>query len=192
MAKRKTSSEIRSQSWKDIQQLSKKELKEQINTLNAVVNKRIKRLQEKNLLSPATRELEYFRLKPTDTKQGLQKQLSQLTNFLDMKTSTIKGAKQYTKFTDNLAEKMNLSEDPRSREKVWELLEKYRETNPHVVQTGSKEIYEQIARISGEYNTSDIEEIERLRQSENTFEDDFNYFEEDEDNDEIIQFFMGR
>ena len=191
MAK-KTSKEIRGQSWKEIQQLSKRELKEQINTLNAVANKRIKRLQEKKLLSPATRELEKFTLKPTDTKQGLQKQLSQLTNFLDMKTSTITGAKQYTKFTDDLAKQMNISEDPQSRKKVWELLERYRESNPHIVQTGSKEIYEQIARISGKYNTLDIEEIERLRQFENTFEDDFNYFEEDEDNDEIIQFFMGR
>ena len=179
MAKRKTSSEIRSQSWKDIQQLSKKELKEQINTLNAVANKRIKRLQDKDLMSPAVQEIEQFRLKQSDTKQGLQKQLSQLTNFLDMKTSTIKGAREYTQFTDDLAKKMNLTPDKNARGKVWRVLEQYRETHPHIVQTGSKEIYEKIASIIGETGVFDVEELERIRQQETEFIDDFEYFDED-------------
>lgn len=179
MAKKKTSSEIRSQSWKDIQQLSKKELKEQINTLNAVANKRIKRLQDRDLLSPATRELEKFSLQQSDTKQGLQKQLSQLTNFLDMKTSTITGAKEYTKFTDKLAKDMNLTEDPEARSKVWEIIERYRETHPHIVQTGSKETYEKIANIVGQYGIVDPTEIERIRQKETEFTDDFELFSED-------------
>ena len=183
MAKKKTSSEIRSQSWKEIQQLSKRELKEQINTLNAVANKRIKRLQDRDLMSPAVKEIEQFRLKQSETKQGLQKQLSQLTNFLDMKTSTITGAKEYTKFTDTLAKEMNLTEDKNARGKVWEILEHYRETHPHIVQTGSKEVYERIASIVGNTGVTDPEELERIRQQETEFVDDFEYFDEEDGED---------
>lgn len=190
MAKKKTMGEIKAQSWKDIQQLSKRELKEQINTLNAVANKRIKRLQDRDLLSPATRELEKFSLQKSYTKQGLQKQLSQLTNFLDMKTSTITGAKEYTKFTNKLAENMNLTEDPNARSKVWEIIERYRETHPHIVQTGSKETYEKIANIVGQYGVVDPTEIEQIRQRETEFTDDFELFPEDVDTENEFEYII--
>lgn len=180
MAKKKTMKEIQQQSWKDIQQLSKRELKEQINTLNAVANKRIKRLESRDLESPAVRELKgYFKLKQTDTKQGLQKQLSALTHFLDTKTSTLTGAKEYTTFSNKLASLMNLPETHQGRIDAWEILEKYRAQNPNIVQTGSREIYEKIATIVGERGVISPEEIERIRQQNEEFTDDFDYFPND-------------
>lgn len=176
MAKKKTLSEIRSQSWKDIQQLNKKELKEQINTLNTIANKRIRRLQDRDLESPATREIELLRMKQTDTKQGLQKQLSQTLNFLEMKTSTIKGAKEYTDYSNELARRMGLPETHEGRQEAWSILEKYRQHKPAVIQTGSDEKYRQIADIVGNTGYTIPEDIEDVRQQQQTFKDDFTYW----------------
>lgn len=193
MAKKKTMQEILNQSWKDVQQLSTKELKTQINTLNAVANKRIKRVKELDIESPATRDLEeFFKLEQSNNKQGLQKQFSRLTDFLSMPTTTIKGAREYTQLSNELAKLMGYEETKQGRTDAWDLLEKYRAKYPNVISTGSDPKYHQIAKIVGKYGVTDLDDIEKIRQFEDTFKDDFEYFEEDEGNDEVIQFFMGR
>lgn len=177
MAKKKTLKEIQSQSWLDIQQLNKNELREQINTLNTIANKRIRRLQDRDLESPATREIELLRMQKTDTKQGLQKQLSQTLNFLEMKTSTIKGAKEYTKLSNELAKSMGYPETKQGRKDAWSVLEKYREHKPAVVQSGSDEKYRQIAEIVGKTGMTDPEDLEKMREEMDRFKDDFNFWE---------------
>lgn len=177
MAKKKTLKEIQSQSWLDIQQLNKNELREQINTLNTIANKRIRRLQERDLESPATREMELLRMQKSDTKQGLQKQLSTTLNFLEMKTSTIKGAKDYTKLSNELAKSMGFPETKQGRKDAWSVLEKYREHKPAVVQSGSDEKYRQIAEIVGKTGVTDPKDLEKMRQELDQFTDEFDFWE---------------
>lgn len=99
-AKKQPKSETRKLVEREVKDLSRKELAKQAKVLFGTVNKRIKRLQNSNVVSPA---LDYLkkRRSPHFTVGGksleqLQKEYSEALAFYNLETGTVTGARAFT------------------------------------------------------------------------------------------------
>lgn len=187
---RKTKGEILSQDWKTIQQLSERELRSQLRTLNDVANKRLQRLEQAGVDSPAMvgrGEKGKFTVPREATKQELQKSLSEVSDFIQQKTSSVKAARSYTESANELADTMGFDQTKAGRKAMWDIIDKFKETYPDKAsQWGSDKIHQQIADIVAETGYADPQHIMSIMSDENEYDDDFDLF--DDTTDELMDY----
>ena len=103
---------LKGQFKKSITELTTQELRKAVTTLGSTANKRINRLQDSGIYSPAVKSLQekqnkdkphFSSVEGIDYGNGprainqLRGRLSQIQKFLDSDTSTVTGARQYKK-----------------------------------------------------------------------------------------------
>ena len=96
-----TDTKITQPNLKKRQSAELRALKAETSRLNSMANKRIRRLEEKGMLTPAYNKWladggEYFSVKGKDWNET-QKELARVRNFIDSKTSSIRGATRVLK-----------------------------------------------------------------------------------------------
>lgn len=151
---------------KALEELSLKELKRMSHDLFAVANKRIRRLQNKDVLSPALDALqkkrtghETFTIGSKNLKQ-LQREYSEAIAFLNLETSTVTGAKRYE---NNLKQYVGSDVSKKTVSYIFDLLHSIQERVPQKIygnMAGSVPILEQIQEML----------IEDIESNENEFE----------------------
>lgn len=117
---------------KAVEDLTLKELRKISHDLFAVVNKRIKRLSDKDVISPAYDSLMKKRGGKTFTSGGknlkaLRKEFAQAVAFYNMETSTVSGAKRYE---NNLKKYVGGDLSPSTISYVFDLLHRVQERIP--------------------------------------------------------------
>lgn len=153
-----TTSELLNLSSVEISKLKKPQLRKIVQTLASTSNKRLKRLQQKGISTPSSRyanKIGKFSTKGKNINQ-LRAEYIREKNFLQSKTSTIKGYKQFKKEVQkNLAEKgINISSD--NLEQMFRIYEKLKEINPSVAEKNLK--YITIQEISEELKDGQTED----------------------------------
>lgn len=128
-------SETRKIVSESIQDLSRKELAQRAKQLFSTVNKRINRLKNSDVVSPALDALQnkreaHFTIGGKDLK-ALQREYAEALSFYNLETGTVKGARAFTKSLENmLGERVH---DKNYLRKTFELL--------HTVQNRLPQIY---------------------------------------------------
>lgn len=120
---------------KAVEDLTLKELRKISHDLFAVVNKRIRRLAQKDVISPAYDSLMKKRGGKTFTSGGknlkqLQKEFAQAVAFYNMETSTVTGAKRYE---NNLKKYVGSDVSPSTVSYIFDLLHRVQERIPEAV-----------------------------------------------------------
>ena len=157
-ARTMTTSELLNLSSVEISKLKKPQLRKIVQTLASTSNKRLKRLQQKGISTPASRYANKsgkFSTKGKNINQ-LRAEYIRAKNFLQSKTSTLKGYKQFKKEVQkNLAEKgINISSD--KLEPIFNIYEKLKDINPSVTEKNLK--YVTLQEISEELKDGQTEE----------------------------------
>ena len=126
--------------------ITAKELKQRLNVLTGVANKRLARLKEADLTTPASRYLK-FSVKNKSYNE-LKKEFSRARNFLRMKSSTVKGARSIEKaFKDRLKIEVKAGDviETFDKKEFWEAYNKIKSSDKAL-----------ITRLSSEQVQSDI------------------------------------
>ena len=153
-----TTSELLNLSSVEISKLKKPQLRKIVQTLASTSNKRLKRLQQKGISTPASRyvnKIGKFSTKGKNINQ-LRAEYIRAKNFLQSKTSTLKGYKQFKKEVQkNLSEKgINISSD--NLESIFNIYEKLKDINPSVAEKNLK--YVTLQEISEELKDGQTED----------------------------------
>ena len=153
-----TTSELLNLSSVEISKLKKPQLRKIVQTLVSTSNKRLKRLQQKGISTPASRYANKsgkFSTKGKNINQ-LRAEYIRAKNFLQSKTSTLKGYKQFKKEVQkSLAEKgINISSD--NLEPIFNIYEKLKDINPSVAEKNLK--YATLQEISEELKDGQTED----------------------------------
>ena len=134
---------LKGQFKKSITELTTQELRKAVTTLGSTANKRINRLQDSGIYSPAVKALQekqnkdkphFSSVEGIDYGNGpkainqLRGRLSQIQKFLDSDTSTVTGARQYKKDVENRLGLENASDKALSI--VWAVIARVKEINP--------------------------------------------------------------
>lgn len=114
---KKKNDTIKYQMAKEFRSFTRQQLARECNRLFSIANKRITRLQNSEVLSPALHAVVNsggkFYAKGADLKQ-LQHEYARCVNFLNMNTSTVTGARQYEKTITEKLGGHKLSKDQKS------------------------------------------------------------------------------
>lgn len=167
---------IMEMSWDEINQLSAKDLKSVTSRLVSASNKRIKRLAstETGKSSFAYQTVEErgrkFSVRGKDTN-ALRQEFALTKNFLNMKTSTVKGWKEYRgDVTERLTKGLDIDElswSERTEKKFWKVYRRFEETHGGTYKKGDSDRIQQFItgimensdkRRSADYFTKRIEE----------------------------------
>lgn len=109
--------------WRDINRLSEGELKQLSMRLNSAANKRLRRLEQsgQSKWSPAYAHIKKsggdFTVKGKDTKTAIKNEIQRATDFLNAKTSTAAGSKEYKENVENIFKKKKVDEAEKPKEK---------------------------------------------------------------------------
>lgn len=154
-AKTQPKSETRKLVEREVKDLSRKELAKQAKALFSTVNKRIKRLQNSDVVSPALDALKKKRT-PHFTTGGksleqLQKEYSEALAFYNLETGTVTGARAFTNKLENM-----LGERVHDRDylaKTFDLLHTVQNRLPELYKnkfgTDPQELQNMIERVEG-------------------------------------------
>ena len=183
-----TTSELLKLSSVEISKLKKPQLRKIVQTLANTANKRLKRLQQKRISTPASRYANKsgkFSTKGKNINQ-LRAEYIRAKNFLQSKTSTIRGYKRFKKDVQkNLAEKgINISSD--NLEPIFNIYEKMKDINPSVAEKNLK--YITLQEINEELKDRQTEE-EILNRINDNLSQMYEKEMELEDYDSISNFF---
>lgn len=153
-----TTSELLNLSSVEISKLKKPQLRKIVQTLASTSNKRLKRLQQKGITTPASRYVDKsgkFSTKGKNINQ-LRAEYIRAKTFLQSKTSTLKGYKQFKKEVQkSLSEKgINISSD--NLEPIFNIYEKLKDINPSVAEKNLK--YVTLQEISEELKDGQTED----------------------------------
>lgn len=130
-----TIEEILNLSNEDVMKLTKEELQPLVRQTVGATRKRIKRIEESGIkFSPATQAVKNFDFS-TSEKQSLnqlRQQFIKSTDFLKMKTSTLKGAREARKRT---MQTLGMSEKEYSKlgKQLWNILKEVRNKYPELM-----------------------------------------------------------
>ena len=108
--------------WRDINRLSEGELKQLSMRLNSAANKRLRRLEQsgQSKWSPAYAHIKKsggdFTVKGKDTKTAIKNEIQRATDFLNAKTSTAAGSKEYKENVENIFKKKKVDEPEKPEE----------------------------------------------------------------------------
>lgn len=151
---------------KALEDLSLKELKRMSHDLFAVANKRIRRLQNKDVISPALNALNdrrsghvTFTIGSKNLKQ-LQREYSEAMAFLNLETSTVTGAKRYEA---KLKQYVGSDISDKNISYMFDLLHSIQERIPERVfgkVAGSMPILEQLQEMLEDDTNSDVNTYE--------------------------------
>lgn len=151
---------------KALEDLSLKELKRMSHDLFAVANKRIRRLQNKDVISPALNALNdrrsghvTFTIGSKNLKQ-LQREYSEAMAFLNLETSTVTGAKRYEA---KLKQYVGSDMSDKNISYMFDLLHSIQERIPERVfgkVAGSMPILEQLQEMLEDDTNSDVNTFE--------------------------------
>lgn len=151
---------------KALEDLSLKELKRMSHDLFAVANKRIRRLQNKDVISPALNALNdrrsghvTFTIGSKNLKQ-LQREYSEAMAFLNLETSTVTGAKRYEA---KLKQYVGSDISDKNISYMFDLLHSIQERIPERVfgkVAGSMPILEQLQEMLEDDTNSDVNTFE--------------------------------
>lgn len=133
--------DILSMSNKEFNKLSYDELKPIVQKLNKVANDRMYKIKKANVFSPAVEDRETFKLGKIEGKNKLNQlraKYREVSDFISLKTSTVKGAKKFEKMVqgsiNELREgksQLNYSElSVKQQSKLWKLYNAIREIDP--------------------------------------------------------------
>lgn len=163
--------DIMNMSWDDINQLSTQELKQVTSRLVSASNKRIKRLAktERGKSSFAYQTVEErgrkFSVRGKDTN-ALRQEFKLTKNFLNMKTSTVKGWKEYRKSVEErtgyATENESLNWGERTWKKYWKVYRRFEETHGGTYKKGDSDRIQQML--------TEIMESNDKRRSADTFQ----------------------
>lgn len=158
---------------RDINKMTEKQLRQSVRTLADVANKRVKALSKAynktGLPSPALQSISYgdsphhFSTKGK-SKEDLAREFIKARNFLQGKTSTVTGAKEYTEATKKRLGNANLT-----NEEVSKIFKIYDELQNEIVtrHKGTQPTQEEIAVLVAEGRSSEeIRDYFRLRYEE--------------------------
>lgn len=153
-----TTQELLNLSGVEISKLKKPELRKIVQILASASNKRLKRLHQKGISTPASRYVDKngkFSTKGKNINQ-LRAEYIRAKNFLQSKTSTITGYKRFKKEVQkNLTEKgINISSD--NLEQMFKIYEKLKDINPSVAEKNFK--YITLKEISEELKDGQTED----------------------------------
>lgn len=153
-------------SWNDLNKLSTKELRELSMKLNSAANKRLRRIETsgKQEFSPAyqytRRGRGDFSVKGLTTRTQIKNEIQRASSFLEAKTSTLKGVRQYEKETKELFGDQEAPEDDMSKltkkqkNTIFRALDRLRETNAAAVYNVGSDIIIKELRMSQKRNKS--------------------------------------
>lgn len=142
---KKTMTELLEMKWKDISALSTSELRELSQRLNSAANKRLRRIEQAGAqeFSPAylgTRANRGdFSTKGLTTRTDLKNEIQRASAFLQSRTSTVRGAKEYKKtveemFTPDGEETLSVDElSKKQKNTIFRALDRLREENAAMV-----------------------------------------------------------
>ena len=108
--------------WRDINRLSEGELKQLSMRLNSAANKRLRRLEQsgQSKWSPAYTHIKKsggdFTVKGKDTKTAIKNEIQRATDFLNAKTSTAAGSKEYKENVENIFKKKKVDKPEKPKE----------------------------------------------------------------------------
>lgn len=156
-----TSKQIMSLSDIEISKLSNKEIRQYVTTLNSVANKRINRLRHHKLsgVSSALSSRNYrsFRVSKSNNINQNRKDLYKVMNFLQDKTSTVKGAKNTkTLLTQTFNLPKNITNSQYKR--FFKAFNKIRKNVPTLTEVYYREVSEEIIPDLSKKDI-DIEEV---------------------------------
>ena len=134
---------VKGQFKKSLTELTLQELRKTITTLGSTANKRINRILDSGVYSPAVKALQekqnkdrphFSSMEGIDYGNGarainqLRGRLAQIKKFLDSDTSTVTGARRYKKDVENRLGLEKASDKALSI--VWSVISRVKETNP--------------------------------------------------------------
>ena len=171
--------DIMSMDWNDLNKLSTKEMKQVTSRLISAANKRVRRLQKMEL---GTSSLAYqtveergrnFSVRGKDVNQ-VRNEFKNVRNFLNMKTSTAKGWKEYqSKVRQNVKKTtgIDISKwDIETQRKMWKVFRKFSEMNKGTFQKGdSDRIQKMLVEMID--NTETMSEDELLKSIDQKYTD---------------------
>ena len=109
-----------------------KQLKADMRATIDAANKRLKRLEHAEILSPAYNAVMEtggkFSIKSNDLK-ALRKEYARATNFMQMKTSSVTGAKSYEKSLAKHLSNKNITNE--QRKTLWDAFRKIQQISPN-------------------------------------------------------------
>ena len=160
----------------DIGKMSEKALKNAVKTAQYASRKRIKRLNQQGFRSKWLEKRKEQMYQPTEkTMRGLREQLIDTIDFLNLKSSTVRGAKKVlADFNARINGKMSTDE----RDTFWDIYHKLEEDCPaYLKEYGSDNVQEYLGReyTNNPYNADDVfnkvkKELKR-RYEEKQYED---------------------
>lgn len=167
---------LKGQFKKSITELTTRELRKAVTTLGSTANKRINRLQDSGIYSPAVKALQekqnkdkphFSSVEGIDYGNGakainqLRGRLAQIQKFLDSDTSTVTGARQYKRDVENRLGLENASDKALSI--VWAVIARVKEINPIIANYSNlgNYIYEAI-----QDDIPDMDELNDMSDSE--------------------------
>lgn len=145
----------------DVSKMERSEIYKHASKVFSAANKRIKRITEAGLLSPAVDAVEKeggkFSAKGKDRNELLH-EYARAVKFMNMKTSSLGGARTYEKNLENLVGKIT----PKKRSLLFDVFKRLEETNLVSAQTyGSDRLVQRISQeISKDKNVA-IDELEK-------------------------------
>ena len=154
--------------------ITQKELKKRMVVLTNTANKRLTRLQKAGIESPATK-YEKFSIRDKDFN-ALKKEFSRVRNFLNLKSSTVRGAKLiYKEFKTRLNQESDIDV-----KEFWKAYNKIKQTDKALIsRLSSSQVQSQIYNMMIDGNDVDkiIKEILSPERYEESVEEEINPFE---------------
>ena len=147
--------DVMNMSWDEINKLNSKDLKQLTSRLVSASNKRIRALQkadpQKVLFSYALSKAKHmgrqFSIRGKDVKQ-IKQEFRLMKDFLNMKTSTVTGAKKHTLSmkirTHAITDSESLNWSSRTWEKYWEVYRRFEENHHGTFKKGDSDRIQQL------------------------------------------------
>lgn len=135
-----TTQELLNLSGVEISKLKKSELRKIVQTLVSTSNKRLKRLQQKGISTPASRYAEKsgkFSTKGKNMNQ-LRAEFIRLKEFLQAKTSTLRGYNRFKKDVQKKLLEKGIKIKQENLENIFSIYEKMKDINPSVAERNLK------------------------------------------------------
>lgn len=184
-----TTRDILDMDYNEFNSMNERQLRKVVSQLNQVANKRIKRLQNTDTYSYALASIESktsnnkFQSTGKENVNELRSKFINVRNFLNMKTSTVTGAKQEHK---KIVERIGGDLPDNIMREFWRTYKKLEEMSPNFTKVYGSERMQQFIRneivSQGEYDQAQI-----LENAMNEINRD--YLESVEEDDELNEFF---
>lgn len=184
-----TTKELLSLEYSDFNAMNERELRKIVAQLNSTANKRIKRLQKADTYSYALAHVEQnlinskFQSTGKENVNELRSKFANVKNFLNMKTSTVSGARIEQK---KISERIGGNLSPNVMREFWRTYKKLEEMSPNFTAVYGSERMQQFIR-NEIVSQSEYDQTQIIENALNEINRD--YLESVEENEELDEFF---